>query len=424
MSLAGSLDQRAEGLRDRVLAALRARFTGNALRLAMVLAAGYVYMLRQPLFVTAPSFWAEDGNVYFKEAIEHGLGAVFGAYNGQLFLFQRLVALLAAPLPVLIQPAIYAYVAMATAVLCCSIALSSRWRYPVPLAARFVCVLALLCSPAVHEVFGTLTNAHWWLALGLVLLGMLSDPLGRRSRLGELAFTAVAAFTGVAAFFALPALAVRCLRNRSRHSLALAGIALAGALTQVGYFLMSTRHLNGAGMGHHPLTAVLVLLRRVPGSAVFGDANLTVLWPERMPETWVWLFVIALGAALTVVWARTSRLEVASLLLALVGGWLLALAGAPSQSEALLYGGRYFVVPVAMLYVSLVVAWPADMLRRTMTGLACVLLASGILSDYHLYALPATDWASFAQCMDHSTARTCITSIAPNWTLIVNPPGR
>src|SRR5450759_3953908 len=180
-----------EGRLVRVLAAARLRYASAALTLAMLPVAVYVYVLRQPAVITAPTFWAEDGTIFFKGALEHGLGAIFEPYSGQVFFFQRVVALLAAPLPVSIQPAIYAAVAVAAAVLSCSIALSSRWRFSVPLTARFLCVLALLCSPAVEEVFGTLTNAHWWLAIGLVLVGMLSDPLSRRGKSGELAFTAL-----------------------------------------------------------------------------------------------------------------------------------------------------------------------------------------------------------------------------------------
>ena len=48
-----------------------------------------------------------------------------------------------------------------------------RWRFPVPLVARFICVIALLSSPQVDDVFAALSNAHWWLAIGLISLGML-----------------------------------------------------------------------------------------------------------------------------------------------------------------------------------------------------------------------------------------------------------
>lgn len=391
----------------------------------MLLVAAYVYVWRQPSVSTAPTLWAEDGPIFLKGALEHGPGALFEPYQGQIFVFQRIIALLAAPLPVSIQPAIYAAVAVAAAVLSCSIVLSSRWRFSVPLSARFLCLLALLCSPAVNgEAFGTLTNAHWWLGIGLVLMGMLSDPLSRRLKLGELAFAALTALSGFAALYAVPSLAVRCFRNRSRHSLALLGVALAGILVQVGYLLNSGRHVNGAGMFEHPITEVIGLVRRVFAGSVLGDTNLAFLWPSRLPDTWVWLLPIALIVALTTIWIRAPRMEVTALLLALLGGWVLAMWAVTDPLTLLwLTGGRYFVVPMAILYVSLIVSWPAGTLRRGMAGLAFVLLATGILSDYHLNPLPHVDWTPFAACVEKHTT-TCTTVIPPDWQLEINPPGR
>jgi hypothetical protein len=410
----------------RALAAARLRFAGDGgLKLAMLLGAAYVYVMRQPTVFTRPVFYGEDGTVFFKGALEHGPGVIFQPYDGLIYVFQRLVALLAAPLPVSIQPAIYAVVAVAAAVLSCSIALSSRWRFSVPLTARYLCVLALLCSPSVHEVFGTLANAHWWLAVGLVLLGMLSDPLSRRLKLGELAFTAVAALSGFAAVYAIPTLAVRAFRNRSRHSLALLGVALAGAVVQVGYLLNSARPANGAGLFTHLKTDFLVLVKRLLVGPVLGDTNLATLWPgDRLPDTWVWLVPIVLIVALTAVWIRGPRIDLAALLLVFLGGWVLALGGTPDPGNVLSFFGRYFLVPMAMLYVSLIVSWPEGMLRRSMAGLACVLLATGILSDYHLSPLPAVDWGPFAACVEKGTSHTCSTVVAPGWPLEVTPPGR
>ena len=393
----------------------------------MLAVATYVYVLRQPTVLSSPTLWADDGPIFFKGAIERGLGAIFDPYNGQLFLFQRLVALFAAPLPVAIQPAVYAAVAIAAAVLACSIVLSSRWRSAAPRSARFLCLLALLCSPAVDEVFGTLASAHWWLAIGLLLLGMLSDPLSRRLKNGELAFTALTALTGFAALYALPSLAIRAFRNRSGHSRALLWVAFLGVLVQYGYLLTSARRGNLGGMLADPAINLIAFVRRIFAEAVLGDTNLAVLWPMRMPDWWVWLIPIALVAALIAVWVRAPRLETMALLLALVGGWALALwtmwTLANPQEVLWLYGGRYLLVPMATLYVGLIMWWPKSTSGKATLGLACVLLATGLLSDYHLAPVPPADWAPFAACVEHRTT-TCSTVIPPGWPLDVTPPGR
>lgn len=412
------------------LAALRSSVRNLLCRaaptLGMLIAAAYVYIWREPTVVLAPTLWADDGTAFLKAAFEQGPSAILQPYGGQICLFQRLVAQVAVLLPISLQPAIYASVAVAAAVLSCSIVLSKRWRFQVPLGARFVCLLALLCSPAVDEAFGNVSNSHWWLAIGLVLLGMLSDPHGRRLRAAELTFTVVTALSGFAAIYAIPTLSVRAIRNRSRHSLAILGIAGAGVLVQVVCVLNSTRIAHGAGLFADPTRDFLVLLRRIFVDSVVGDANLNMVWPRLMPDTWVWLIPIGLIAALIAVWAWAPKAEVGALGLALVAGWLLAIwavADQPTVLWQLTIVGRYFVVPMAMLYIWLVVSWPNGMLRRGIAGLACVLLATGILSDYHLNSLAPVDWTDFSACVDRRAA-TCTTELPPGVQLQINPPGR
>lgn len=405
------------------------RFGPLAPTLAMLAAAAYVFVMRQPRILAVPTFWAEDGPVYFKSAVEQGLGSLLQPYNGQLFVFQRIVAGLSALLPVSVQPTVYATVAVATAVLSCSIVLSSRWRWQVPLNVRFVCLLALLCSPAVDPgLFGTLTNTHWWLAIGLVLLGMLHDPLSRRLKIGELALAAVTALSGLAAIYALPSLGVRAFRNRSRHSLALAGVALAGTLVQVGYVVFaSTRPGDLKDVVTHPATTIAVLVRRVFGCAALGDPSLQVWWQHRIPDVWAGMTAGLLIVALAVIWLLARRLEIGAVVLALAGGALMAMWTLwtwPDPTRALWDGGwRYFLVPVAMLYVSMVLWWPAGRMGRVVAGLACVLLATGIFTGYRVDGLAASDWSTFSACME-KRATTCTVVIPPGWTLEVDPGGR
>jgi hypothetical protein len=160
---------------------------------------------------------------------------------------------------------------------------------------------------------------------------------------------------------------------------------------------------------------------------VLGDRNLALLWPNRVPDWWVWLVPIALLAALTVVWARSPRIEILALLLALLGGWALALWtlwALPDPLRVLWsFGGRYFLVPTAVLYVSLAVSVPTGTLRKSIAALACLLLIAGIVRGYRIAPLAPVDWAPFAACVEKGTT-PCETVIPPGWTLEVTPPGR
>jgi hypothetical protein len=412
--LAASLDR----TRQRILEA--------APVFAMVAAAAFLYAMRRPSSILAPGLFADDGT-FFKDAIEHGWSAVLAPYNGQLFLVQRVFASLVAPLPILIQPALYYGIAMVAAVLSCSIALSSRWRFPVPLGARFLCVVALLCIPGIAETYGALSDMHWWLAVGLVLLGMLHDPLSRRLRIAEIVFVALTAASGFSALYGLPSLAVRAFKNRSRHSLALLGVALAGVVAELVYLLQSSRHGDLAGMAH-PVTAVLILAKRVPATLALGESNLAFLWPSRDAAVFDWLAVVVLVVALAAVWVRAPRLEMAALLLTLGGGWFLALWAMTSGATIymlfwLTSAARFFLVPRAVAYVSLVLVRPAGLLSRVAIGVSCVLLATGILSDYHLSPAQADDWAPFAACVEKRVS-TCTTVISPGWTLEIESRSR
>jgi glycosyltransferase involved in cell wall biosynthesis len=392
--------------------------------LAILAGAVYLFILRRPTGLASPVFFAEDGTIFFKDAIERGWGAVFEPYNGQFFLLQRVVASLAAPLPISVQPAVYAAVAAAAAVISCGFVLSSRWRIPVSPNMRVLCLLALLCAPGIGETYLVLANAHWWMGIGLVLLGMFYDPVSRKLKAGEVAFTALTALSGFAALYCLPSLAVRALRNRSRHSVLLLGVAVAGVLVQVGFLLASSRRGNIAGMAQ-PVSALLVLIKRVPAMAALGPTNLATASPHLL----VWFVAIVLTAALVAVWIRLPRLEAAALLLTLLGGWVLALwamTGIDLSIRTLLGPGatpRYFLAPIAVLYVALLISRPAGQFTRAAAGLACLLLAGGILSGYRLSPTAASDWAPFARCVDQRTT-TCSMVIPPGWQLEVNPAGR
>jgi hypothetical protein len=422
------LPARADALvRGRPLLAHRA--TGRLL-FGLVVIATCVYALRRPTSIVSPAFFAEDGIILFKDALERGWASLLEPFAGQFLLFHRVTAWVSSALPVLIQPAAYMAAAVAAAVTSCSIVLSARWRVPAPIIVRFACLIALLCSPAVDESYANLLNSHWWLGIGLLLLGMLHDPLSQRLKLAEITFVAVSALSGFAALYGLPSLVVRAVRERSRQSVALMSIATAGLLLQIVSLTSSTRRSDIGVIVSQPGEAVMVLIKRVFAAAALGDANLREGWPQYAAEWWVSLVTLTLIGALVLVWTRIPWLESAALILTLLGGWILAIyaMGGPGRSidQLVTWPGsasRYFVCPIALLFVGLILARQRAAMAWLGSTVACILLAVGIMSDYHLSPWQKVDWEPFSKCVEQAAA-TCTTNIPPGWVLEFEPRSR
>ncbi|MCL4857877.1 MAG: hypothetical protein KJZ93_00660 [Caldilineaceae bacterium] len=146
---------------------------------ALILAA------RQPDRLLAVDFVLEDGLIFFAQAYnEPPLTALLTRYAGYYHLIPRLVAALAAPLPLAIIPAVYGYAALALA------ALATSWFYLPHFRGlirqdglRLALVLLLVCAPNV-EAPNVIAYSQWFLALWG--LGLLLMPAPRPGWLGWL----------------------------------------------------------------------------------------------------------------------------------------------------------------------------------------------------------------------------------------------
>ena len=394
----------------------------------MLLAATYVFAFRRIGVVTSPYFWAEDAAVFLKDAMASGAGSLYATYNGQYFFLQRVTAYLGAQLPVPWEPTLYVAVGTAAAVLSCGWVLSPRWRFEVPLGLRFAVMLGLLCSPTVDEVHGNLTNAHWWLAIGLVLIGLLRDPVGRGSRGWEIGYVTVASLTGFSALYGLPTLVARALRTRTRHSSLLCGIAAVALALQTAILLASHQRQGRLGvMFSEPSTLWVVPLKRVFGAMALGDQYLSVVWPADVPTWWVIPLVGVVVAAFVVLLASTDRLVAIALVAVAAVGVVLAFWATtmdPLTPAALIAPGaasRYFVIPVAAMYIAAAVVerWSGITAAAGVTlALVCLVAIAG---EYRIPGDTMFDQSPFYACMQKDVG-TCSTTVPPGWTITVATP--
>jgi len=110
-----------------------------------------------------PQFWAEDATVFFKDQFGSALPQLFTPYAGYLHTIPRLVAWIASWLPSAKAPLIY----NACAIILSAAALALTCKRLQTYIPTWIVALSLLAVPTSGEIFGTITNAQWFLQFAL-----------------------------------------------------------------------------------------------------------------------------------------------------------------------------------------------------------------------------------------------------------------
>lgn len=247
----------------------------------------------------APSWsmflWAEDADLFLRQAIDLGPAAVVTPYAGYFHLYSRLVAWAATWLPASMYPAVLgggwwlAYVGTCLLII--------RWAQAMGLPAwlGIVAVVAVVLQPHGGEVFFSATNAQWWLGLYLfVHFIWLDQRQGAAAwlRCLDRVFIVLASLSGPFAFLVWPVIALRRWTEGKRfawHWLH-AWVLLAGLL-QLGSFLSGDRvHRHEGAVFHLDQWAIafarlLAFCADAPMQMVFAVALLLMCallaWRER-----------------------------------------------------------------------------------------------------------------------------------------------
>jgi hypothetical protein len=307
----------------------------------------------------APRLWHaalhhEDGRIFLSQAYNDGFGAFVEPYAGYLHLIPRIIAAVLEPFPVTAAPVLYAVAALLVHVAMLSPALSVRLDWIIPGQMLRAVLFALLClMPPLWEVLGNIANLIFVGGISLLLLMLSDDPRSGVGRVGELAAVAALGLSGPLIVFFVPWFIWRWRRTRSRHSLAVVGVAVAAALVQGVSFLLSDREVAPVPPVPPVSVGSLVYLPRVWVERIglgwlFGDMSL-----PKSPWIALWLVasVWCIGAVVvTVVVLRGTAVAL----------WLLhfTLLAAPVLAYGYMRGPwwwqRHFVVPTAIVIVLLV----------------------------------------------------------------------
>jgi uncharacterized membrane protein len=146
--------------------------------LALASAIFVLLVLRRPDSLLNPQFWAEDGSVYFSQALVSGPASIFLPYNSCLWVLPRIVALAVTLLSVLRAPFAFNLIALAVGAGCCALFSLPAYRHLV----RSDSVSVIACSSPRRTAGGK--SGELPLLGGLFQARRAGDPYcgGRRRR--------------------------------------------------------------------------------------------------------------------------------------------------------------------------------------------------------------------------------------------------
>ncbi len=160
---------------------------------------------------------AEEGPIFYKEMYEYGLASLFMKYADYLHTYQRLVTLACSSIPLEWIPLAFRIFSLAAQLLF----YWTVWqrKSPLHILAKILICLGTIFIASYGDIYLCLTNAQWFLAMGLILI-LLSAPetTGFRRFLQNL-YLLIAGLTGPFAVLLIPMVSVWYFTKRKSLTL-------------------------------------------------------------------------------------------------------------------------------------------------------------------------------------------------------------
>ena len=383
--------------------------------------------LRDPVVIMRGRFWAEEGTLYFQDALSgRYYDALIKPRVGYYSLFNKLAALLASAVELEWSAIVTAVCALAAQTCVAFVILRSRLFPSIPAKACALAVL-LLTMPGAEVALNTI-NTQFFFAIGTAVI-LASGENGGVPLWVRRAFLIVAGLTGPVSVMLFPFFLWRAWREKSRFLAIEAGILGGCAILQA--VCMAAGLRSGVRGGH--FDPLLALASAVLNSLIlpWTDPEIATSFALRLQtgaagrEAAV-LAVLVASAAFTVLTVRIREagwLMAASALLASLC-WLGA-TGASWQTFAPFAGGRYSFAPNALIGLATVVVAGREthVWRR---NAALILLVIGLRNgavDYLAHNFHGPDWQSEVKEWRRDPEKTWVALWPdPTWKLNLGRP--
>jgi hypothetical protein len=363
-----------------------------------------------------PQPWAEDAMYFLRDAMANDWGSFVMPYAGYLHTVPRIVAFLALHLSLLFGqgiawvPALMNMSAIAISSLCAVAVCASKFDWLGNRYLRALLAFLILAFPGAGEVYGNVTNIHWWLGIITFLLSWNMFRAKSMPGWGATSVLTLITLSSPNGIMALPAMAgCYFYVNKSNITKDLYKVAMVALASMLQLYLIYTTRTGIAGPGD---TAFFSSVSGWLSVGVFAD--LLVGNCAAFITTYGYGLLQAIGAALLLVMLlfglpKFKELYVPFALLALI--LLVTIFG--NTSYVSLFAGqytsngqRYIFIPAVMILYILVYEFNLyrqskkyKMFYMTCFSVVFLLIAANLFSAYKINALlPDLQWKKRTTC--------------------------
>lgn len=298
-------------------------------------------------FLDGRYLWAEDGNIFINQALSLGLESILNPYAGYIHLYPRLISLLAVQFDLIFLPTIF-FMAWLGAVLYSSFVVF-QWLYKQTksMMTSMIIPLLILLQPHSGETFFNITNAQWFLPLALIVLLIDKDYQVSYKNFFVLI---ILGLTGPFSILLLPILFLSIIIKKDlKNNYLKYFLIISTAFIQI-YFMMKSNRVGGdidTNIIHWAKSFYIFL--------TFGTKGLFAILSILV---WITIFAYLIKIFFDIYKKEISKSQMNGFLL-IIGLFIIYFAGLWSTKQFPLAlhpmggGARYFVIPYALLILSL-----------------------------------------------------------------------
>lgn len=308
-------------------------------------------LARQSGVPATSSIWAEDGNLFYPQALENSFWhTIWAPYNGYEQLVPRLLAQVASKFSAARASEVMAVGgAVGLALICCAVFHMARGLVPPPFLRFLLAASTVLLPVATGELLDNAVNLPWWVLFG-AFWAVFWRPQSRPGAVLAfgLGFLAIASDPLAAALLPLCALKTACCR-RAREQAASIGLVVGAAYQAVARIGVKERpFLPGSLHGLGRDFAVRIGLGLVAGNRATWWLASRHIWLAALAGAVIFCLVVGVGLSLRETRAFTVVATALCIVLFAFPVWLRN-ASIAMLNSSLATGSRYAAVPLLVL---------------------------------------------------------------------------